>query len=147
MHYNINNIKKNVKYIYDMLHVYSQKKCFRNCPIQLYLKFFVFSVMMQSFLMQCHMKNVSTLILRKYFFCKRITHYTILFVQLNIFVVSMLLILDGNSDTVRTYGVNQVFLFVKNIWLHRQTGQIRFFFGKDLFSFMRAQHVLSYNLI
>ena len=46
--------------------------------------------------------------------------------------------------TMRTYGVNQVLGFVEGIWLHRQ---IRFFFGKDLFYFIRAQHVLNYHLI
>ena len=34
------------------------------------------------------------------------------------------------QNTVRTYGVNQVFRFVKGIWLHRQSRQIRFFSRK-----------------
>ena len=32
--------------------------------------------------------------------------------------------------TTRTYGVNQKFRFDEGIWLHRKSGQIRFFFGK-----------------
>ena len=52
------------------------------------------------------------------------------------------------KDTVRTYGVNQVFRFVEGIWLHRMIRQIRFFFlGKGLFYFIRVQHVLRYHLI
>ena len=35
--------------------------------------------------------------------------------------------------TMRTYGVNQEFRFDEGIWLHRKSGQIRFFFGKYLF--------------
>ena len=35
--------------------------------------------------------------------------------------------------TMRTYGVNQKFRFDEGIWLHRKSGQIRFFFGKQLF--------------
>ena len=41
-----------------------------------------------------------------------------------------------DQTTLRTYGVNQVFRFVKGIWLHRKSLQSRFFFlGKDLFYF------------
>ena len=32
--------------------------------------------------------------------------------------------------TMRTYGVNQEFQFDEGIWLHRMSGQIRFFFRK-----------------
>ena len=36
--------------------------------------------------------------------------------------------------TMGTYGVNQEFRFDEGIWLHRKSGQIRFFFlGKYLF--------------
>ena len=49
--------------------------------------------------------------------------------------------------TMRTYVVNQEFRFVKGIWLHQTSRQIRFYSGKDLFYILRAQHVLSYHLI
>ena len=49
--------------------------------------------------------------------------------------------------TIRTYGVNQEFRFGEGIWLHRKSRQIGFFFGKDLFYIIRAEHVLSYHLI
>ena len=48
--------------------------------------------------------------------------------------------------TMRTYGVNQAFQFVKGIWLHRKSRQIRFFSEKDLFYIIRAHHALSYHL-
>ena len=32
--------------------------------------------------------------------------------------------------TMRTHGVNQAFLFVEGIWLHRKSHRIRFFFEK-----------------
>ena len=49
-------------------------------------------------------------------------------------------------STVRTYGVIKVFQFVEGIWLHRKSRCIRFFFGKDVYYFIRAQHDLSlYN--
>ena len=35
-------------------------------------------------------------------------------------------------STMRTYGVNQEFRFDEGIWLHRKSGQIRFFFQKIL---------------
>ena len=35
---------------------------------------------------------------------------------------------------MRTFWVNQEFLFVEGIWLHRKSRQIRFFPGNDLFS-------------
>ena len=34
------------------------------------------------------------------------------------------------QNTVRTYGVNQVFRFVESIWLHRKSRQIRFSYRK-----------------
>ena len=40
------------------------------------------------------------------------------------------------ENTVRKYGVNQVFGFVEGTWSHRKSRQI-------IFSFMRAQHVLA----
>ena len=49
--------------------------------------------------------------------------------------------------TMRTYGENQTFRFVEGIWLQRKSRQIRFFVGKVLIYFIRAQHVLSYHLI
>ena len=38
------------------------------------------------------------------------------------------------QNTVRTYGVNQVFPFVEDIWLHRKSRQIQFFSGKTNFT-------------
>ena len=35
------------------------------------------------------------------------------------------------ENSVRTYGVNNLFRFVKGIWLHRQTRYIRFFFSRN----------------
>ena len=32
--------------------------------------------------------------------------------------------------TMRTHEVNKAFRFVEGIWLHRESRQIRFFFGK-----------------
>ena len=49
--------------------------------------------------------------------------------------------------TMRTYEVNHVFRFVESIWLLRKSCQIRFFFGRDLFHIIRAQHVLSYPIL
>ena len=49
--------------------------------------------------------------------------------------------------TMLTNGVYQAFRFVECIWLHRKSRQIRLFFGKDLFYFIFAQHVLSYHLV
>ena len=46
------------------------------------------------------------------------------------------------QNSVRIYGVHQVFRFVEGIWLHRK-GPF-FSLGKALFYFIRAQHVLSY---
>ena len=46
--------------------------------------------------------------------------------------------------TKRTYVVNQVFRFVEDI---ERVIKSDFFFGKDLFYFIRAQHVLSYHLM
>ena len=46
------------------------------------------------------------------------------------------------QNTVRTYGVHQVFAEV--IWSHRKSRQVRFIFAKDLFYFIRSQHVLAY---
>ena len=43
--------------------------------------------------------------------------------------------------TMRTYGVNQAFQFVNGIWIHRNSRQIRFLSGKDLFYIKRAHHV------
>ena len=34
--------------------------------------------------------------------------------------------------SMRTYGVNQEFRFDKGIWLHRKSGQIRFFFLRKI---------------
>ena len=53
------------------------------------------------------------------------------------------------QSTVRTYEVNHEFRCVEGILLLRQRGQIRFLFSrkKNLFFFMRAQHVLSYHII
>ena len=34
------------------------------------------------------------------------------------------------QNTLRTFGDNKVFRFVKDIWLHRQSRHIRFFFRK-----------------
>ena len=34
--------------------------------------------------------------------------------------------------TMRTYGVNQEFLFVERIWLHQKSRQIRFFFSRKI---------------
>ena len=45
--------------------------------------------------------------------------------------------------TMRVYGVNKEFRFDEDIWLHRKSGEIQFFFGKYLFYVMRAQRVLS----
>ena len=54
-------------------------------------------------------------------------------------ILTMVLILDGSSEhTVRTCGVNQAFQFAEGIWLHRNSRQIRFIFGKDVFYFIRA---------
>ena len=39
----------------------------------------------------------------------------------------MVFIIDGSHFTMRTHGGNQVFRFVKGIWLHRKSHQIRFF--------------------
>ena len=36
------------------------------------------------------------------------------------------------QNTVRTYGVNQVFRFVKGIWLHRKSCQIRFIWKRPI---------------
>ena len=49
--------------------------------------------------------------------------------------------------TLRTHGVNQAFRFGEGILLHRMSRQIQKKFGKDLFYFIRAQHVLCYPLI
>ena len=52
--------------------------------------------------------------------------------------------------TMRTHGVNQAFQFIKGIWLHRKSHQIRFFVRKKtLFSNLvkRAQREMSNNLI
>ena len=46
---------------------------------------------------------------------------------------------------MRTYEVNQTFRLAEGIWLHRKSR--KFFFGKDLFYIIRAQHVLSYHFI
>ena len=51
------------------------------------------------------------------------------------------------QNTVRAYGINQLFRFVKGVWLHRKSRRIQFFFGKDLFYLIRAQNFLSYHLI
>ena len=82
----------------------------------------------------------------------------------------MVLILDGTKcpgssdpfDTVTyyingtllpgqwTYGSSEqyfIFQFVEGIWLHLQSRHIRFFLGKYLIYFIRAQHALSYHLI
>ena len=40
------------------------------------------------------------------------------------------------QNTVRLYGVNQVFRLVEGIWLHRQSRRIRFFIRKDLFTYL-----------
>ena len=50
------------------------------------------------------------------------------------------------QNKVRTYGVNQVFRIIEGIRLHRQIVKSDFF-GKDLFYFIRPQHILSYHLI
>ena len=51
------------------------------------------------------------------------------------------------QNTVRTYGVNQVFRFFKAICLHQSSRQIQFFFlGRDLIYFTHAQHVPSYHV-
>ena len=47
----------------------------------------------------------------------------------------------------RTYGVNQAFRFVEDIWLTLQSRQIRFFSRKIPFHIIRAQRVLSNHLI
>ena len=49
--------------------------------------------------------------------------------------------------TMRTYGVKEGFRFGEGILLHRMIRQIQKKIGKDLFYFIRAQHVLSYHLI
>ena len=48
--------------------------------------------------------------------------------------------------TMRTYGVDQEFRFDAGIWLHRKSGQIRFF-RKIPFFIMRAQPGLSNHLM
>ena len=51
------------------------------------------------------------------------------------------------QNTVRKYEVNRVFWFVEGILLHPRDRQIWvFFFGKDPFYFICAQHVLSCHL-
>ena len=45
----------------------------------------------------------------------------------------MVFILDGCSFHMRTHGVNQEFRFDQGIWLHRKSGQFRFFYRKILF--------------
>ena len=50
--------------------------------------------------------------------------------------------------TMRTYGVNQEIRFDEGIWLHRKSGQIRFFFSENTFFYiMRAQRVLSNHFV
>ena len=47
---------------------------------------------------------------------------------------------------MRTYGVNQAFRFVESILItSKKPSNLIFFFGKDLFYFISAQHVLSYH--
>ena len=50
--------------------------------------------------------------------------------------------------TMRTHGVNRAFRFVEEIWLHRKSRQIRFFFSeKDLVFIIRAQREICNHLI
>ena len=42
------------------------------------------------------------------------------------------------QNTVRTYGIKQVFRFVEGIWLHRKSRQIRFFRKRQILLHMRA---------
>ena len=51
------------------------------------------------------------------------------------------------QNAVRTYGVNQVYQFDKGIFGYIERVVKSDFFRKDLFYFIRAQHVLSYHLI
>ena len=45
----------------------------------------------------------------------------------------MVLILNGSSEKVRKFGVNQLFRLFEGIRLHPQSRQIRFFFQKRPF--------------
>ena len=49
--------------------------------------------------------------------------------------------------TMRSYGVNQAFGFDEGIWLHRKSGQIRFFSENNSLYIMRARRILSNHLI
>ena len=49
------------------------------------------------------------------------------------------------QNTVRTYGINQVFLFFKGIWLVLKESSNPIFFGKDLFYYICAHYILSYQ--
>ena len=50
------------------------------------------------------------------------------------------------QNTVRTYGVKQVFWFVEGTWYHRQSRQIRFFFEKTYYSSYVRKMFKSTNL-
>ena len=58
---------------------------------------------------------------------------------------TMVLIIYGNSEIVSH--LISIIWSVYGIWLDRVKLHFCFFFGKDLFSFLRAQHILSYLLI
>ena len=49
--------------------------------------------------------------------------------------------------TMRTYGVYRSFRFVEGIWLRKESPIPRKFSRKELYYIIRAQHVMSYNLI
>ena len=64
------------------------------------------------------------------------------------FLASIHGILDGNSEIVRPLGPIYVTWSIRHLITSRAiTIRIVFLRKKDLFSFMRAQHVLSYHLI
>ena len=46
-----------------------------------------------------------------------------------------------------THVLNQVFRFFEDIWLHRKSHQIRFFFGKRPCLHQRAQREMSNHLL
>ena len=51
------------------------------------------------------------------------------------------------QNTMRTYGVNQVFRFVEGIWLYRKVVKSDFFSDKDLVFIILAQREMSNHLI
>ena len=57
------------------------------------------------------------------------------------------MVLDGNSEIGAHVRSNLCYLICLRNLLDKEKSQIRFFVGKDLFSFMHAQHVMSYHLI